>query len=703
MKRHLLCGILLVLAPATSHRPADLAHEVTIYRDSYGIPHVFGKTDAATAFGFGYAQAEDNYARIEDNYLRSIGRWSEFRGETGFDGDRLNRTLEIPRLARAEYSRLPAPLKALVDGYTAGINYWLERHRTGVARDLAHIEPWYPLAFIRYNYFQNGFLFSTGVRRSDMKLAAVDRGTGENTGSNGWVINPEKSTTGHALLFINPHLPFFGPGQVYEGQVHSETGWNFTGYTRLGFPFPYVGHSDAIGWVSTDNQADQADSYFENFDDPAHPLAYRYGTTHRLATEWSDTILVKTDAGIDRRVVKLRKTHHGPIVGNRDGRPMSVRMARLGEDGWLGEWYAMTRARTIAELKTALSPRAMLFGNVMAADTAGHTFYVYNGAVAKRDPRFKWTQPVEGSDTATEWHGYHTLDELPQLSNPASGWMQNCNTSPFLLTDRGNPDSTRYPRYMVVEGDNPRGYVSRTLLAAKAKFSWEDWVKAGFDTRVIMADSMLPLLLADTPPAGGPDSLAAARADARNILSRWNHRADTTSVATTIFSTWISAFDNLEDDQPGNPANRMIALDSTIARLTRTFGTWRVEWGAVNRLQRVNDLGEELPFSDTAFSVPVPGVSGDAGAVFTFYGISPKDLKQQYGVAGGSYVSVVEFGPKVRALAVHVLGESGDPASPHYFDQAPLYARGQFRPAWFTLEEIKQNLERSYQPGGEKP
>jgi len=700
VKRTLLSALILLTSPSPGPG-SDLARNVTIYRDQYGIPHVFGRTDAATAFGFGYAQAEDNYPRIEDNYLRSLGRSAEVRGEAAFDADRLNRTLEIPRLARAEYRRLPAPMRAIVDGYAAGINDWLVRHPV-TGRRLDQVEPWYPLAFIRYNYFQNGFLFSAGVRRGDMRLADRSREEAASTGSNGWVINPEKSATGHALLFINPHLPFFGPGQVYEGHVHSESGWNFTGYTRLGFPFPYVGHSDALGWVSTDNAADQADLYFETFDDPLPPLAYRWGSRHRLAVEWMDTILVKTDRGMDRRTVKLRKTHHGPIVGARNGRPLAVRMARLDADGWLGEWYAMTRAGSVAELKQALAPLAMLFGNVMAADTAGHTFYIYNGAVPRRNPRFDWQNPVEGSDTATEWHGFHTLEQLPQLSDPASGWMQNCNTSPFLLTDRGNPDSTRYPRYMVTEGDNPRGHVSRVILGGTGQFSWDDWVRAAFDTRVIRADSMLPLLLGDPLPGGPGDSLAAARADARMILARWNRRADTTSVATTIFMSWIRAVDDLEGLEPGNPGNRMAALDSAIAGLTRRFGTWRVEWGTVNRLQRVNDLGEDLPFTGQRPSVAVPGVSGDAGAVFTFYGVAPRGQQQQFGVAGGSYVSVVELGPRVRALAVHVLGESGDSASPHYFDQAPLYARGEFRPAWFTLAEIREHLERAYRPGDER-
>jgi penicillin amidase len=251
------------------------------------------------------------------------------------------------------------------------------------------------------------------------------------------------------MLFINPHLPFFGPGQVYEGHVHSDEGWNFTGYTRFGFPLPYVGHNENGGWVSTDNAADLTDVYMETFDDPARPLAYKYGKGHRMATERVEEIRVKTANGLETRKFTMRKTHHGPILGARDGKLLSIRMAKFEADGWLREWYDMTRATSLAAMKRAMTPLNMLFGNVMYADRQGNTWYLYNGAVPKRDPRFDWTKPVDGSDPATEWQGYHTIDELPQLTNPKTGWMQNCNTTPFLLTSEGNPDPKQFPKYMV--------------------------------------------------------------------------------------------------------------------------------------------------------------------------------------------------------------------------------------------------------------
>jgi acyl-homoserine-lactone acylase len=329
----LLISLLLSATCVVAQRPASpdpdaLARTVTIYRDRYGVPHVFGRTDASTVFGFAYAQAEDNFWRVEENFIYALGRAAEVNGERRLAHSRLNRALEIPRLVREEYSRLDRRMRDLCDAFAAGFNYYIAKHPETPPRLLNRIEPWYTLAFIRYNYFQNGFSRDPGLA-GDLQTAQIETVPADNVGSNGWVIAPSRSKTGHAMLFINPHLPFFGTGQVYEGHVHSDEGWNFTGYTRLGFPFPYVGHNEDVGWVSTDNAADLTDVYLETFDDPARPLAYRYGNGHRLATERVEKIRVKTDAGFEERSFKMIKTHHGPVLGKRDGKLLAIRMAHL--------------------------------------------------------------------------------------------------------------------------------------------------------------------------------------------------------------------------------------------------------------------------------------------------------------------------------------------------------------------------------------
>ena len=695
----LLLPLFAAVVETPSSAPARLAAETTIYRDRWGIPHVWSRTDAGAAFGFAYAQAEDYFARIERNYIQALGRSAEVDGADAVPEDRLNRLLEIPRLAREEYRRLDRRTRALCDGFVAGLNHYLATHPQVRPLLLTRFEPWYPLAFIRYNYYQRGFVWASGVLEEELRLTAGEAARDDNRGSNGWVVGPSRSASGHALLFINPHLPYFGSGQVYEGHVHSAEGWDFTGYTRFGFPLPYVGHNASLGWVSTDNAADHADLYRERFDDPARPLAYAYGGGYRLAEEWTDTIRVRTDHGMESRPVVLRRTHHGPIVGERDGRPLALRLARLGDDGWLAEWYAMTRARSVRELRAAMRPLAMLFGNVMAADRDGHIWYLYNAAVPRRDPRFDWSDAVDGSDPATEWRGYHTMDELPELLDPPSGWMDNSNGSPFRMTDRGNLDPARFPAYMVPEGTavNPRGRAGQRLLAATPRWTFDAWTRAAFDRRVFLADSTIAALERALLATG--DSVPGGRLLAvRDTLRAWDRVSDTASAAMTVFSVWRRI---LADDGDGTaPSDRAMveALSAALDTLEGRFGRWSVPYGEMSRLQRVVDAAGEQP-SDERPSVAWPAVNGADGAVFTGFAAPQEGERRGYGRAGASYVSVVEFGPRVRARAVHTFGASGDPASPHFFDQAPLHARGELRLAWVTLEEIRDNLGRSYRPG----
>lgn len=680
----------IALLALASCRPAapPLADQVTIHRDQWGIPHVFGRTDAATVFGFAYAQAEDHFRQLEDNFIRALGRRAEVDGQEALPDDRLNRALEIPRLAREEYSRLDPAMRALVDAFAAGVNYYLERHPEVTPRLLRAVEPWHPLAFIRYNYYQNGFaqgaLRQAGLRRPSPGEPA----DAESQGSNGWVIAPSRTRDGRALLFINPHLPYYGPGQVYEGHLKSDQGWHFTGYARFGFPFPYVGHNEDLGWVSTDNAADQFDAYLETFDDPANPLAYRHGGGYREALAWTDTIRVRLGDSVAARAYTFRKTHHGPVVGDVDGRAVTVALAKIEADGWVREWYRMTRAKNLAEFQAAMRPLEMQFGNAMYADREGHLFYLYNGAVPRRDPSFDWRRPLDGADPRTDWQGYHGFDELPQLTDPVTGWMQNCNGSPFSLTERGNPDSGAYPGYMVQEEDNPRSQVARRILAANAAWTFDALAAAAFDTRVIGRDSLLPDWL--RAARSGPPS--AGRSEALDLLARWDGRADSASVAMSVFAAWAEGV-----GAHGWPPS--VALDSALKSLAAGFGDWKVPWGELSRLQRWDPLAGQRA-ADARPSVALPGVPGFLGAVFTTYAAPEEGQRRRYGVGGGSYVSVVEFGPTVRAAAVHTFGASGDPASPHFFDQGPLFAAGRFRPAWFTADEVRANAERSYRPSG---
>lgn len=672
----------------------------TIYRDTWGVPHIYGPTDASVVFGLAYAQAEDNFAHLQDNFLRALGRAAEVHGEGSLQDDQIARALEIPRLAREEYERSSPRMRALYDAYAAGLERYAAKHPEA-PRVLQRFEPWYPLALMRFKYQQLEFLGYAGLDFKNLRVAVPDPAE-KPQGSNSWAAGPSRSASGHPLLFINPHVGFFGPGQYYEAHLHSDEGWSFSGVGRYGLPFPYMGHNGALGWAHTDNYPDHGDLYMETFDDPSDPLAYRYGSGHRTATRWTEEIRVKTEKGIEARRFVFRKTHHGPILSEHEGKPVAVKLAKMEEGGWLDQWYEMSRARSLAEFKQALRRVAIPYMNITYADRDGNILYVYNGTVPRRSAKFDWSRPVDGSDPETEWQGFHPFEELPQVLNPASGFVQSCNSSPFATTTAGNPDPADFPKYMIgPETDNGRARVSKLILAGREKFTFEDWTRAATDTRVLEAEEQIPELVAEWERLEGERKEALAPLIAE--LKAWDRVGRLDSVAMTLFVEWL--------DRRRSPSGatgewaRVRTLEDARRELERAWGTWRVAWGEINRLQRTSWTGTEA-FSDERPSLPVPGGPGWLGIVFNFYTRRPSAVnpgataasKRRYGVMGNSYVSVVEFAPRVKARSIVYFGQSGDPKSPHYFDQAPLYARGEFKPAWFTLEEIKANLERAYQP-----
>jgi penicillin amidase len=690
---------------------------VTIHRDAWGTPHVHGATDAAAAFGFAYAQAEDNFRQIEENVYRSIGRASEVHGEETLVDDWLNRSLRIEPLAVAEYEQAGPRVRALLDGYAAGLNHYLATHPEVEPRLLERFEPWYPLAMIRYLYFQRGFLGAAGLEAAEIEAAVEASGgidvasTGfgmpptlprSERGSNSWAVAPERSASGNALLLINPHLPFFGPSQVYEGHLLSDEGWNFSGYGRLGFPMPYVGFNEHLAWASTDNAADLVDLYAERFDDPDDPLAYRYGDGHRQATEEVAEIGLRSGEEVEPRGFTLRRTHHGPVVALRDGRALTVRMAKLEEPGWLDQWYAMSRATDLSSFRAAVEPLDMLFGNYLYADREGHIFYVYNAAVPVRSEAFDWSQPVDGSDPETEWRGYHPMEDLPQVLDPPTGWLQNCNGTPFLSTAEGsdaNPDPADFPSYLVPEGDNARSRNARRILNVRHLFGFDEWRELAYDRYSLTAEEEIPGLVEAWRELGRSDpERAAALREPVELLRDWDRVSTVESEAMTLFVHWFESRHRQGDGPAGAPRD-LRALEAAMAHLEEGWGTWRVPWGEINRLQRVASNGEG--FDDDAPSLPSAGVPSWAGSVFTMWSSEVDGQRRRYGVGGNSYVAVVELGPEVDARSLLVFGPSAVRGSLHRLDQAERYLEGDFKPAWLTLDDVRAHAERSYRPGEE--
>jgi acyl-homoserine-lactone acylase len=731
-----LAVILALPTAAVAQVPA--APEATIHRDAWGVPHVFSDTDAGAVFGMAWALAEDDWPLIEENYLRALGRSAELLGPGGVAGDWMARALRIGPLSVAEYDAASPRMRMLLDAFAAGMNRWLERRDPQDVRVLRTIEPWYPLALIRFKYYQNEFLGYAGLRNAWIApllarsaAAAVGPAVGPASGSaddpsgddvafpdprssfafsveaqfdgwgrrpqgsNQWALAPARTADGVALLLINPHQSFVGVQRYAEIHLDSREGLRFSGLTVFGFLLPYMGHNERLGWAYTDNYADHSDLYALTFDDAAAPLRYRYAGGYRAADTWTDTIRVRTPDGLATRTFRFWTTHHGPVVGIADGRALSVRLARMREGRWYDQWDEMIRARTLDAWRAAMAQLRVPYMNTMYADADGNIGYIYNSAVPRRQPGVDPSGILDGSDVANEWQGFHTLDELPQVWNPASGWLLNTNSTPFTATTGMALERADFPAYMVgPETDNPRAVSSRRVLAALDAVTFADFARVVWDSRLSEADRLIPLLTAEWEAMPmSPERAALASPIER--LRRWDRASDTASVETTWFVLANELRVTAERAGERRDRPQVGALQQALTLLQQQWGTTEVPWGDLSRHQRPLP-GAPVQLDSTRASLAVGGSTGALGSVFVFESGPFGSPAPRLGRGGNSFVKVISFGPVVRAASILNYGQSGDPGSPHFFDQAELYARREFKPAWFSRADVEANAVRTY-------
>ena len=721
-------ALILAVAAASCAQPASTpqsnseteawqrqARNVTIIRDDWGIAHIHGKTDADAVFGMVYAQAEDDFNRVETNYLVSLGRLSEADGEKEIYRDLRQRLFINDADLKAQYRNSPMWLRALMDGWAGGLNYYLATHPTVKPRVITRFEPWMGLSFSegsiggdieRVNLAQLEAFYGNGSKTLNLALDLSP--PDEPTGSNGIAIAPSNTAGGHALLLINPHTSFFFRSEL---QVSSDEGLDAYGAVTWGQFFIYQGFNEGAGWMHTSSSVDNIDEYLESVVKRGDGFAYRYGAEERPVIASTITVPYRTAAGLATKSFTVYRTHHGPVVREADGRWVTIRLMQEPVKA-LTQSYLRTKARNYAAFRKTMDLHANSSNNTVFADSEGNIAYFHSNFVPKRDPKFDWTKPVDGSIPATEWGDIYGVDESPHLLNPSNGWIQNTNNWPFSAAGANSPRQKDYPAYMDSGSENPRGVHAIRILDGKKGFTLESLIAGAYDSFLTEFAIQVPLLLKayDQTPASSPYKKALA--EQINELRHWDYRWSANSVPTSLAVFWgedlwqrvtpdaqkagTSVYEYMRTR--ATPGQRLESLAAAAARLTADFGTWKTPWGEINRFQRLTD--DIVPsFIDGRPSIPVSFTSARWGSLASFGARPYPNTKKWYGSTGNSFVAVVEFGKTVRARAVTAGGESGDPASRHFNDQAERYATGDLREVYFYPAQLEGHLERRYIPG----
>lgn len=695
----------------------DYVENIEIIRDDYGVPHIYGKTDADAVFGLLYAQCEDDFNRVEQNYIWATGRLAEVEGEEALYSDLRAKLFMTEEEAKTNYENSPEWLKKLCDAFAHGINYYLETHPEVQPKLITHFEPWMPM------YFSEGSIGGDIERISIRKIKAFyesganiaeiiaidsepDTVLEEPQGSNGIAISGKLTKSGNAMLLINPHTSFFFRPEVH---VVSEEGLNAYGAVTWGQFFVYQGFNEKTGWMHTSTYTDVMDEFKETISQLGDRLVYQYGEELRPVTKGETVLKYKEGDTFKEKTFKTYRTHHGPITHMVDGKATASAMMWEPVKA-LEQSFIRTKQTGYKGFRDMMDIRTNSSNNTVYADAEGNIAYFHGNFIPKRDTSFDFTMPVDGSNPKTDWQGLHTVDENILLLNPENGWLQNCNSTPYTAALEFSPKRENYPVYMSRDEENFRGVHAIALLKNSAGYTLDSLIALAHDPYLPAFKALIPGLLTSyyvehdrNPKLQG----------AMDILADWDFKTSKESVAMTlahyygtkyyqegVYPAGLNAMERLEywgsNKAPINENLRI--FEAVLDQLTADFGTWRMPWGEVNRYQRLNgDIYQA--FNDSLPSIPIGFASGRWGALAAYGANYTNDTKKIYGTRGNSFVAVVEFGDRVKAKSILAGGQSGDPASKHFDDQIQKYADMEFKEVPFYKEDVLKRAKERYRPG----
>ncbi|MFM6976704.1 MAG: acylase [Sphingobacteriaceae bacterium] len=659
---------------------------IQIARDEWGVPHIFGKTDPEVAYGLAWAHAEDDFATIQTSYLAGKAMLGLLKGKEGAQIDYIVNLLRTRELVEARYVKDISPdYKALLLGYCQGLNKYAQTHKKEVL--VPELFPVTPKDMLAFSVLQ--LAISSGADQAlksifDGKMATVD--FLKPGGSNAIAINSSKTADGSVFLDINAHQPLEGPVAFYEAHLCSEEGWNILGALFPGAPTILHGVNENLGWAHTVNYPDKLDTYQLEIN-PSNPKQYRFDGEWVNLEERSVTLKLKLGGLIPIKVQKEAYwSKYGPTVITKNG-TFSIRLGALDEIRGLEQWYRMNKARNFSEFKSALEMTAISGYNIMYADKRDTIFYISNGKIPVRNPAYNWKGTLPGNTSKTLWTSYHPLSELPQVLNPASGYLYNTNHSPYLATAMAdNIQEKNYDPTMGYETwKNNRSVRFMEQISALDKVSFTDFKKMKFDIQLpqklafyMNADSLFLL----------DEQKNADIVDVIRILKQWDRRADTTSIGASIFTqTYYNIENKLKAE--GRTFGILTAAECRAALLetknyfNKYFSSVNVPFGYYQRLVR----GDK--------SMALQGMPDVLAAMHA----EPYKNGQIKGKQGEAYIELVRFtkdGPEIESINCY--GASANPKSPHYTDQMPLYVKQQTKKMTLNKAEVLKQSKNIYHP-----
>jgi len=690
MRRALPLGALLaaVLLPAACG--SEPAARAEILWDRYGVPHVFADSAGGLAYGLGWAEMGNHADLILRLYGEARGRAAEYWGEDYLDGDEWVRLMGVPERARAWDEALDPGERALIDAFVAGVNDYARAHADVIGDELKPVLPVVPSDVLAHVQRVIDFEFVTSRDAVDH---AAERWA--LPGSNAWAIAPSRTASGHAMLLANPHLPWSGFYRWFEAQL---TGGGVNGYgaTLVGMPMLAIAFNDALGWTHTVNTLDGADFYELTLEGDG----YRWAGGVRPFEVERQTLKVRTATGTTREeTLVVRRAVQGPVVAERHGKALALRVVGLDESHLLGQYWDMIRATNLTEFEAALGRLQMPFFTVMYADRDGRIMHLFGGRVPMRPAGdYDWWGVVPGDDPGTLWTATHPYSDLPRVVDPPSGWLQNANDPPWTTTFPRAINPDRYPKYMAPRFMSLRAQRSARMLEAADHLTFDGLVADKFSTRLELADRILDDLLTTAKTRTGLVRDAAA------VLERWDRSTEAESRGAVLFERfWREYVSYTEDTGPfatgwdpdrpletpdglASPAEAVRALQAAALQLGLARQPLDIAWGRRHRL-RFDDL-------DLAGN----GGPGDLG-IFRVINYRKGDDGREVATGGDSYVAAIEFATPVRAMVLLAPGNATQQGSPHRTDQLGLVADKRLRPVWRTRAEIQANLELREQIG----